>query len=124
MGKRIALRFGPGRLALKYPSQNKPQDIYCEIHDSGDVWIEANVEIGNAVPFNVWHGITRRVTLHNIETKADARRWYAQNKADIRAVVNGMSQEWNGSNYIGRLTSSAQAALDRLEYNSYEWEGR
>ena len=51
----IRAEFAP--LYLRYSGQTNPQPAHIEIDpEEKTITAEANPEIGNAVPMNVWHG--------------------------------------------------------------------
>jgi hypothetical protein len=104
-----------GRLYKTYPGQNQPQSIFADVEANGIVSIGYNPEIGNAIPLCVWNGVTRRIVLHNICTKAEARLWYSENKETLKQLINGMDTKWNGANVIGTLTKEAYEAYYELQ---------
>jgi len=108
-----------GRLYKQYPGQCQPQNVVADVYADGDNIVHYNPEIGNAVPSDVWHGLVRRYTLHNVTTREDARRWYRGNRDDLIIVINGLSREWGGSNHVGKLTPEARDAEEQIEYNCY-----
>jgi hypothetical protein len=104
-----------GRIMQRYPGQTNHQDRYIEVYASGKILFSWNAEIGNAVPSAVWHGIIRRYDCP-FTTKTQARAFYAENRDLFAAVVNGLSEKWDGNNYVGKLTPAAIDAEESIEY--------
>lgn len=100
----------------KYPGQHQPQDTYLEL-DPADETLRAdwNGEIGNAVPFTVWHGTIRRYTLSSPYLKADAINALMDEIAPFaQRVCDGYREEWDGSNHVGCLTADAHEAEEEI----------
>lgn len=119
---RLKVRSSNGNLVNTYEGQSGPQDRYIEVDKDGLLYITWNAEIGNAVPARIWHNIERRIR-GNWRTKAEAKQFIAENRASFERLVSGMSEEWDGNNYIGTLTEDAAEALENLKYNSSD-DGR
>lgn len=117
--KRLKITACKGRLLNTYPGQTQPQGRYIEVSANGELRIDWNSEIGNAVPVRVYNNIVRRIH-GNWQTKQAARDFVASHRNEFLALVNGMGEKWDGSNHIGTLTVEASAALEKIEYAAYD----
>ena len=104
-----------GRIMRRYPQQEDCQDRYFEIYQNGRILFGWNAELENVIPVKVWNGVIRRYSCP-FTTKEKARNFYNENRALFQCVVKGLSEKWNGNNYIGVLTSDAEQAELDLEY--------
>ena len=99
----------------QYPFENSPQSCYVELDlEDETLTAESNPEIGNAVPFHVWHGHARRYGIPPLV--AD----YANDLLDEIAplamrVIAGYSRRWDGHNYVAYLDDDAIAAEYEIE---------
>lgn len=100
----------------KYDSQYDVQSAFVELDCAGATLSSTyNSEIGNAVPFSVWHnrelrfGISPYLKIDAINTLLDEIAPLAQR------VVDGYEEEWDGSNYIGTYTDDAEEAKSEIE---------
>jgi len=102
----------------KYPRQTEPQGAFIEIDPREEsVRADWNAEIGNAVPWDVWRFLILRIPVSpyvNGDALADALHSIEAAKY-LKVICSGYSIAWNGDRCIGRLTESAQTALDDLE---------
>lgn len=119
MVQKLTIRTCRGRLLKQYPSQNKPQDRYIEVNSDGDIDIDWNAEIGNAVLSDVYHNRVIRIRI-NFTTKKEAKNFVLENIELFRTLVDGMRTRWNGSNYVGVLTDEASDALADLRWAANE----
>ena len=104
----------PTELHCHYPNQTESQPCYIEIDlDNETMCADYNAEIGNAVPFNVWHNRTRRYPIPCLTGNA-ANELMKQLFPLAQKMVDGYETEWNGHNYIGTLNEKAQEAEDKL----------
>jgi len=92
----------PAALYMRYPSQINPQDAYIEI-DWAEQTISADVngEIGNAVPFKVWHAEVDRFEIPSGLLPAEANRIMDEVKVLADKFVESFHTEWDGSNFKG-----------------------
>lgn len=105
----------------KYPSQGNPQGAYLELdlRDSPPIFHpDWNGEIGNAVPFAVWHGHVRRYPVSPCISQEGIERIIADEEVCVLRdrVVAGYSQVWDGNNYVAKLTDDALEAEDSLDW--------
>lgn len=94
-----------------FPGQFQQQTAFFELDtQSGLVNAMHNPEIGNAIPFSVYHGFDRRYgfnpnlkmrTVNEIGKKCIAL-W--------QRVINGTEAVWDGNNNVARLSEDAHAA--------------
>lgn len=108
------LEGGPDALLHHYAGQAAPQPCYIalDLYD-GRMWADYNAEIGNAVPFDVWHGIVRRYSIPvlqpaTVNVLMQAIAPYAQRVLDDSEVL------WDGSNHVARLGRDAEIAEEAI----------
>lgn len=97
--------------------QYQPQPAYVYLDEDGNVHADYCGIIGAGQPMDVWHGRTRRWSV-NPEVNGDQLAELLESdkvRALLERVHAGLSIEWNGSNYVGRLTDDARDASDELE---------
>ena len=95
-------------LHCQYGGQSQPQDCYLELDlDAGTLRADYNGEIGNAVPFNVWHGRTIRFGIPAGTLPAEANRLMDEILDDAQIVLDNYTSDWDGSNHVGRLDAAA-----------------
>lgn len=109
-----------GKLAPLYHrlyGQHRPQPAYVYLDEEGNVRADYCGLIGGGQPMEVWLGRTLRWSV-NPEVNGDHLAELLESD-EVRALLErvhaGHSVEWNGSNYVGRLTDDARAASDELE---------
>jgi hypothetical protein len=103
-------------LFCQYSGQTNPQECYIELNcDTGSVCASSNPEIGNAVPFGVWHRRTLRFSIPCL-LAANANSLMDGLEADLQIILDGYKSHWDGSNWIGEYSDTAQEAIDRIEY--------
>ena len=102
-------------LYCRYDGQVNPQSVY--------IWLDPiertmgasyNAEIGNAVPSDVWHGLTRRYSLPGALTAEAANGVMSQIAPLAQRVCDGFEDVWDGNNTVGRLTEDAQDAEEDI----------
>ena len=108
--------------AYTYPGQCVPQGRFFEVYPDGSVEVDVSPEIGNGVPSKVWHGKIIRLHIPHGPTREDIRAFYRIHRAEFARLVAGLSVEWNGSNYVGRLTEDAIGAQEWLEHALQNWQ--
>jgi hypothetical protein len=105
--------------SFTYSGQCTPQGRFFEVRANGQVSVDVNGEIGNAVPMNVWNNEVHRLHIPREYVRSDITAFYLPHRTEFETLVKGMSTVWNGNNYIGTLTSDANEALESLEYALY-----
>lgn len=98
----------------KYPQQHQPQDCYVELDcDSETLTADWNGEIGNGVPFNVWHYRTLRWAIPPL--KIDAANALLERLAPLcQEIIDGYDTRWDGNNWVGDYTDEAMMARDQV----------
>lgn len=102
----------------RYPGQTSEQGAYIEIRcASGTILADWNGEIGNAVPFSVWHGHDRRYDIPATTSQETILGIFSdpEFQALCERIVGGYSSEWDGNNHVARLTENAEDAEHELE---------
>jgi hypothetical protein len=113
----INVPTGKAPLYHKYPRQFYPQGAYIEIDCKNDsVTADYNGEIGNAIPFSVYHGHDRRYGISpSISGNALAELMNSEEFKNLcQRIVDGYSSEWNGNNHVAVLDEDAQEAEEEL----------
>jgi hypothetical protein len=111
---------GRNDLYCHYSPQCNPQDCYIWL-DGHDVGASYNSEIGNAIPMDVWHGTTRRYFLRFVLSGQAANNLMEYLTPILQRVADGLSEEWDGSNYVGCLTDDAMIAESEIERMIDKW---
>lgn len=108
-------------LYCKYDRQNQAQRAFLEIDpESEPPTLSAGYsgEIGNAIPFAVWHNRLLRYRLPSAISGSALRELMAADgevMALARRIVDGYEVHWDGSNHKGRLDRDATDASERLD---------
>lgn len=102
-------------LYCKYPRQSENQDCHVAIDcRSRRLWAEYNPEIGNARPFEVYHGHVRRYTIPAL--REDAANALLDDLAELAdRVCDGYESVWDGHNHVAKLDEDAQEAEEEIE---------
>lgn len=103
-------------LYRRFSGQYQPQPAYVSLDEDGNVHADYCGIIGSGQPMDVWHGRTRRWGV-NPEVNGDRLADLLESgkvRALLERVHAGHSVEWDGSNYVGRLTDDARGASDDL----------
>jgi hypothetical protein len=101
-------------LFCHYDRQTSAQGCYVEL-DCKNETLSAlyNAEIGNAIPFSVYHGHDQRFAIPLLTVDA-ANRLMDEIKPLAERVVGGYKSEWNGNNHVAVFTDDAQAAIEEI----------
>jgi len=99
----------------KYPAQSSPQPAYIELNcESGLLTGNWNGEIGNAVPFSVYHGHHRRWEVSASISSESLTELLYKLASIAQRIVDGYEDVWDGRNRVAQLDSDAQAAEDEI----------
>jgi len=102
-------------LFCHYRNQTSPQPCYIELDCEGEtLTADYNGEIGNAVPFAVWHRRTLRFDIPILTADA-ANRLLDEIAPLAQRVIGGYESVWDGSNHVGTYTDDAQRAIEEIE---------
>lgn len=114
MSVRIIETASEGVLYRRYSGQTNPQDCYIELDlREGTLLADYNAEIGNAVPFTVFHGFERRYEIPVLTgSAADDLMQKIAPLAD-RILVDWES-DWDGNNKVAILGEDARAAEEEI----------
>ncbi|WP_223554330.1 hypothetical protein [Pseudomonas sp. BF-R-01] len=105
-------------LYQKYARQLQPQPAYIAIDICrGEIEADVNGEVGNGVPFSVWHGLVRRYRVpSNVRGSAIAAFLRsAEFQVLATRIVGGAEDVWDGNNRVGKLSDDAKVAEEELE---------
>ncbi len=115
---------GENDLLHIYPRQQQPQGCYLELDcRSGGLSAEYNPEIGNAVPFAVWHGHTQRFGIVPL-SKADANELLHEVEAAAQRVCDGYRSEWDGNNMVAVFDDDALGAMQEIQASCDACDGQ
>lgn len=109
-------------LAVRYRGQNEQQPCYVQLDcRNGQLSASFNGEIGNAIPFSVYHGHDRRWGIRCLT--ADSANELLREIAPLaQDVLDGYSSEWDGNNNVARLTEQSQDAENKIERICDGWD--
>jgi hypothetical protein len=82
--------------------------------EDGAVSVDYSGEIGNAIPAYVWHDRILRWRIPNDLSPAGIDHLMDDVQAELQALHNGHSIEWDGNNHVGRLTNEAREISEVL----------
>ncbi|MER6109285.1 hypothetical protein [Streptomyces hirsutus] len=112
---RVIACTSPTELFRHYDGQTEAQDAYIELDlANGTLLADYNGEIGNAVPFTVYHGIDRRYAIP-ILTGDAANRVMEEIRPLAERILADSEIEWDGNNNVAKLGPDALAAEEALE---------
>lgn len=102
-------------LHCHYERQTERQGCYIELDcKTGIMAASYNAEIGNAIPFSVYHGHDRRWGIPCLT--ADAANELMEEIAPLaQRVLDGYESHWDGNNHVAALTDDAQQAETEIE---------
>ena len=104
-------------LYQKFPGQINAQDVYVELDLVNKVLTASfNPEVGNAVPFSVYHGKVIRYPIKYPVWAVSANGLLEELLPLANDVLNGFSEEWNGNNWVGMLNESALRASEGIQW--------
>lgn len=99
-----------------YQGQYQPQPAYIEL-DIRDGSLDADYsgEIGNALPGAVWHSLVLRFKLAPETTADQIEKIINDNKDLFQSILDGSESHWNGSNWVGKFSESAQELINTID---------
>jgi len=98
-----------------YPGQTNSQPVYIELNCKHEtLTADYNTEIGNAVPFDVYHGHVQRFSIPLLKTD-DLNALLDEIAPLAERVIDGYESVWNGNNHVARFSDDARAALEEIE---------
>ena len=102
-------------LFLEFPQQTRPQRPFIDIHPA-EQEVRAGVGL-DGVSMDVWHGQTIRIyaPYYLAGDSLTDRLQGDRCQALIRAICNGHSEKWDGSDWSGYMDSNAVEAAEELE---------
>lgn len=109
---------------LHYPRQTQAQGAYVEL-DLRNKTLSAshNAEIGNSVPFSVWHGHDRRYGIPNTASGEEINGLMAEIQPLVERVWAGYESVWDGNNHVAQLADDAEKAEREIEHVIEDWTG-
>lgn len=107
-------------LYCQHPGQTTPQDAYLEVDlRSGEVTVDHNAELGNAVSMDVYHGRVVRIPINKTLTPQGIREEVLEHPGLhallSRLVAGATPKSDEQGNAVVRLNADANAALGLLE---------
>ena len=99
----------------RYPGQSAAQPVHVKLDCRGDGTLSAShsPEIGNAVPFAVYHGHVRQWGIPALQAGA-ADTLLAEIAPLAERVVAGYSAGWDGNNTVADFTADAERAIEEI----------
>lgn len=109
-------------LFCRYPGQIVPQDCYIELNcDKQILTASYNPEIGNGIPFSVYHNRTLRWKIPCLKGNA-ANEVLDIIAKDAQVICDNYYLEWNGNNHVGMFYCEAErAGVDIVEVCDILW---
>jgi hypothetical protein len=108
----------------KYPGQYHAQDAYLEITEDeyGEVSVAVgvNMEIGNAVPAKVWHGVDIRIGIPNLLSQGEIDALLEEVKPIAETIIANSKVEWDGSNIVRNFLFLGEETKMALEYKLFQ----
>jgi len=103
-------------LFCHYTRQTVQQPCYVELDCcSGTLTANYNAEIGNGVPFSVYHGHDQRWGIPCLAAE-DANALLEGLAPLAQRVLDGYDSGWDGNNIVATFTDDAKAAIDEIEH--------
>ena len=117
-GSKIAIKVielaEKNELHCRYDRQTSAQACYIELDCRRKTLTASyNAEIGNAVPFTVYHGHDQRFGIPALTTAA-ANALLDEVAPLAERVIAGYSSEWDGRNHVAEFDDDATAALEEI----------
>lgn len=114
MSVRIIETASEDVLYRRYDSQTNPQGCYIELDlNEGTLLADYDSEVGNAVPFTVFHGFERRYPIPALTgTAADDLMRQIAPLAD--RILADWEKVWDGNNHVAVLGDDAKAAEEEI----------
>lgn len=98
-----------------YQGQTNSQDCYIEIDCKNEVLSASyDAEIGNAVPFSVYHGHDQRIGIPCLLPSV-ANEFLDKITPIVQRVVDGYHSHWDGNNMVAKFDTDATNALKEIE---------
>lgn len=98
-----------------YDGQTNAQSAYIELALREETLsADYNSEVGNAVPFSVYHGFERRYPIPTL-TGSAADRLMEEIAPLADRILADWTQEWDGNNMVAVLGDDAKAAEAEIE---------
>ena len=99
-----------------YEGQCSPQGAYLELDpDDKSLIADWNGEIGNAIPFDVYHGRRMRYGFSPSTPLQEVRAFMEEIAPLAVRVIAGYSEDYDGNgNLVGRLNEDARDAEDEI----------
>jgi hypothetical protein len=109
---------GIAPLWQKYSGQHQPQPAFLEFEPADGTarfGVNGNPGPSYGVPFDVWHGVTRRYSVQPYISRDGLAELAEAASPLLQRIADGYSSRWDGSNFKGRLTDDATEAEEELE---------
>lgn len=105
----------PTALYRHYDGQSEAQGAYIELDlREGKLFADYNGDIGNGVPFSVYHGFDRRYSVPVLT--ADAVNRVVRELAPLaNRILADWEEVWDGRNMVAELGDDAKAAEAEIE---------
>lgn len=113
-GIEIAYVEGENALYERFRGQTSAQPCFVELNcETGELSAEINPEVGNAVPFRVWHRRALRWSIPALRTDV-ANALLDEIRPEAARIVAGYEVEWDGNNHVGSYSADAEEAIEAV----------
>ena len=100
----------------KYFGQCQCQDAYIELDcKSGVLSASYDAEIGNAVPFSVYHGHDQRWGISPYMKIKAINKLLEKIEPWAQQIIDGYEEYWDGNNNVARFDKSAKEADETIQ---------
>lgn len=111
-------------LICKYRGQCQMQPAYIELDcRTGLMIADYNSEIGNAIPFSVWHGHDQRFGIDPTLTEDSVNRLMGEIEGFAQQVLDGYDQHWDGNNWVAKFSEEAEQAIESISEIVADYQG-
>ena len=101
-GLKVSLPLRVAQYRHQYPGQFRHQSAYIELDpETKTLSCDWNGEIGNAVPFSVYHGRVQRFSFPPFTKLLDVRDCMKAIAPACAAMVKEYKERWDGNNWRG-----------------------
>ncbi len=95
---------------MHYKGQFQPQEAYIQMTEDGTISADYSSVVGDGMPSDVWHQHTLRFPIHSNVTGNTILDFVNEYMEEFEAIHAGHHVEWDGNNWRGYLTETANDA--------------
>ena len=123
----LEVREGTAPLYCKYYNQSQPQTAELTINfKNNTIGVDYDGNIGNSQSMDSWHGREISFTVPNDLSQSQCENLLETVKPMAEKLAESYSEEWDGSNYKGKIDGYDSIDPDETEIGQYcrELEGK